>query len=412
MNLPIEFPRRVIRTKNDTENFLVEISQALHRAGLPAHRLESTLDGLARVLDVSAVFFSTPTSLFIAFGEAPDQRITLLRAEPTFPNLGHLARLDEVARRVASGAMSPMAARRALQAAKDHPAAWGYASTMVAFMVASATASILFSGSLTDIPAAALAGLICGWLTEVSSRRVIAARALMMVATFASTALGRMATWFLPEVHPAVVALTGIIVLVPGLSLTTALVELVTGHLASGVARVANAFLSLCMIGLGMALGYKLVPLGTPLWDLHVPTVPSGITYGVLLITAICFGVLLNANRRDIPIITASAFLAFTVNSLASPSLGTIVGAGLGAFTLGLAGNIYHRLLDRSVMVPITPGVLLLVPGSIGFRSIDAMMMGDITLGIELFFKMTMVAGALAAGIATSLTIIPPRRAI
>jgi uncharacterized membrane protein YjjB (DUF3815 family) len=54
-----------------------------------------------------------------------------------------------------------------------------------------------------------------------------------------------------------VATIAGLIVLMPGLTLTTAMTELVTRHLASGTARLRGAFITFLAIAFGVALGNR-----------------------------------------------------------------------------------------------------------------------------------------------------------
>jgi uncharacterized membrane protein YjjB (DUF3815 family) len=51
--------------------------------------------------------------------------------------------------------------------------------------------------------------------------------------------------------------LGGLVVLLPGLMLVGAMGELATGHLSSGTARAAGAFITFIGIGFGVALGTR-----------------------------------------------------------------------------------------------------------------------------------------------------------
>jgi uncharacterized membrane protein YjjB (DUF3815 family) len=58
------------------------------------------------------------------------------------------------------------------------------------------------------------------------------------------------------------------------------------------------------------------------------------------------------------------------------------------------------------------PGILLLVPGSIGFRSLASLLDREVVLGVETAFRMILMAVALVAGILVSNIIAPPRRTL
>ena len=50
----------------------------------------------------------------------------------------------------------------------------------------------------------------------------------------------------------------------------------------------------------------------------------------------------------------------------------------LGALTVGVASNWYSRLMDHPAIITQVPGILLLVPGSMGFRSVASFLRRDV----------------------------------
>ena len=110
-----------------------------------------------------------------------------------------------------------------------------------------------------------------------------------------------------------VVVLAGIIVLVPGLSFTVALIELTTRHLMSGTARLAGAGTVFLTLAFGVATGRGLVALA---WE-RAPTVevdplPEWASYVALPVAAWAFSVLLKARRRELGWILLAATAGLT----------------------------------------------------------------------------------------------------
>jgi len=58
----------------------------------------------------------------------------------------------------------------------------------------------------------------------------------------------------------------------------------------------------------------------------------------------------------------------------------------------------------------LVPGILLLVPGSIGFRSLLSLMDREAVVGLQTAFSMTMTAVALAAGLLIAGVVAPESR--
>ena len=71
---------------------------------------------------------------------------------------------------------------------------------------------------------------------------------------------------------------------------------------------------------------------------------------------------------------------------------------------------VYARLADRPAMIPLVPGLLLLVPGSMGLRSLSSMLERDVVTGIDTAFAMLLVGVSLVAGLLMATASVPPRR--
>jgi uncharacterized membrane protein YjjB (DUF3815 family) len=60
--------------------------------------------------------------------------------------------------------------------------------------------------------------------------------------------------------------------------------------------------------------------------------------------------------------------------------------------------------------VVLVPGLLVLVPGSIGFRGVIALLDREVVSGIGAGFTMILTAVALVAGLLSAAAILPERR--
>ena len=74
-------------------------------------------------------------------------------------------------------------------------------------------------------------------------------------------------------------------------------------------------------------------------------------------------------------------------------------------------GNAYNRIMKRPTAVVVVPGLLMLVPGSLGFQSLSALLGQETIPGVEAAFRMVLVAVSLAMGLLTANAILPARPA-
>jgi len=392
--------------------FILNLGRALHTSGYSADRLEEALSLASDRLGLLAQFFSTPTSIMASFGPQDDQRTFMLRVEPGSTNLGKLARVDEITRDVLGGRLTPSEGTSAIAAGEHRPADYGPLLTTLAFGTVSASAARFLGGGLVEVAAALGVGLITGLLALYAARHPGLERVFEAVAAFVASALLSAAAALGLPVSVLIATLAGVIVLIPGLTLTTAITELSSRHLASGTARLAGAMVLLLGIAFGIALGAKLVELApgaVPLTDPH--PLPGWTIILPLVIAPLSFVVLLSAEPRDAGWILVAGALAFLGAWFGGRHLGPELGAFVGALLTGMGSRWYSRITNRPSQITLVPGLLLLVPGSIGLRSLTSLVDRDVLLGVEGIFRMGLIAVSLASGILVS-RLVSPRRAL
>ncbi len=399
--------------ERDAIGFLLRLGRALHSYGYAAHRLEQVLDQASQRLDLEGQFFSTPTSIFASFGPQEDQRTFLIRVEPGGVDLGRLAQLDAVTLRVLHGGITAAEGSVEIDQILESKALYSRLVTTLAFGLASAAASRFLGGGLTEIVVSGGIGLLIGLLALASGKLSQLGRVFEPVAAFAASLIAAsIGHWIGPfSVYNATLA--GLIVLIPGFTLTVAMTELSTRHLVSGTARLTGAFVLFLTIAFGVALGSRISSelVGSPL--IAEPIGLPGWTEVVALVAApIAFTVLLRAQARDAVWIVIAGALGVIGGRFGANALGLELGVFVGALLVGTASNLYSRILNRPASVTLVPGILLLVPGSIGFRSLASLLDREVVLGVETAFRMILMAVALVAGILVSNIVAPPRRTL
>ena len=192
-----------------------------------------------------------------------------------------------------------------------------------------------------------------------------------------------------------------------------AIKELATRHLVAGSARMFGATLVFLELGFGVILAHKLTQvlpvlpqrLGqtTPMWWSEVLA---------LAISALAFGVYFQAKPRHFGWVSLGSVLAYGGARLAGASLGAESGAFLGALLLGLGANTFARRTGQPASIVLIPGVILLVPGSVGLRSMTAIVLKDVMGGVQAGFAVMMIATAIVAGLLIADVASPARRSL
>jgi uncharacterized membrane protein YjjB (DUF3815 family) len=226
----------------------------------------------------------------------------------------------------------------------------------------------------------------------------------VLAATVAAAAASQ---W--PLFSPIVV-LASLIVLLPGLTLTVAMNELALGHVVSGSARLTSAIGTFLQLGFGVAVGSRLGSLLGPALIDAPRSLPEWTIVPALLGTALTLTVLFRARLRHALIILPMTALAYGAARAGTSWSSPEVGAALGSLVLGIAANAVSRWRDVPTAIPLIPGLLLLVPGSLGFRSLQSLLARDVLGGVESAFTMGLVAVGLVSGLLVANLVVTPRR--
>jgi uncharacterized membrane protein YjjP (DUF1212 family) len=381
-------------------DYVLRLGRALHAYGYASPALERALVTSSTRLGLVGHFFSTPTSIFVAFGSGSRQRTFLTRVEPGGVSLGKLADIDGNARAVVDGSLTPSEALARIEAIEQQPAQFPPLLETIASGAASGAACRLLGGGGGDIVVATGLGILVGLLGAAAGRLRLQPGLFELIASALVSAAALLAASFGLGVSPAVSTLAGLIIVLPGFSLTIAMAELAARHLVSGTARLAGAFTVFLAMTVGVAVGRQVVKalVGLPAPG-AVAALPEWTLWVAVLVTPIAVTVLLQARTRDMPWIALASIAGFLGGQAGAVLLGPALGGCIGALTVGLAAHLYERWIRRPALVPLVPSVLLLVPGSTGFRSLASLLDQQVVVGIDGVFATLLTAASLVAGL-------------
>jgi uncharacterized membrane protein YjjB (DUF3815 family) len=139
---------------------------------------------------------------------------------------------------------------------------------------------------------------------------------------------------------------------------------------------------------------------------------PDAAHWIALVVAAFGVAIVVQAKRRAFGWILAACVAGYAGSRAGTAWLGGPMGVLVGALALGVLANVYARWLDRPAQVVLVPAVLLLVPGSMGFRGMSSLLDKDTLTGVEILFAMFVVAIAIVAGLLVANAIVSPRRSL
>ncbi len=392
---------------DETTRLVVRAAELLHAYGTPSDRFEALIRRLAAAVGLPVQVSFSPTFLLLAMDREDGSQTFVRRVEPGDVELGRLAALSELLEDVIEGRVVVRIALNRLEAIAAARPRYSTRLVLLASAGASASAAILFGGGWRECLVAGVLGSVLALLARLAKTGSAARPLYEPFAAFVAAAASR-GLAVAGFVHGDEIAtLAALIVLLPGLSLSVALVEIATRHWVSGTTRLAGAGAMFLMLTFGVALGRAVVG-GNP------PTiVPADVTVTSLgvatVIAAASFAVLFSVRPREWAWVVFAGAIAVAGGRVGVEALGPALGPFVGATGVGILGSIYSWRGGRPSLVVLLPGILMLVPGSIGFRALDLMVADDTVGGLRAAFETMLVATSLVAGLVIAAGLLPRR---
>ncbi|PWK52985.1 threonine/serine ThrE exporter family protein [Pleionea mediterranea] len=393
--------------------FILRLAKALHTYGVPAYELETTLSACARKLGFGLQCLSLPTSITMTLMRKNNSAQTyVIRVAPGEAHLEKLRRVSEVAHNVMEGNLTT--AEGADELAQINNAKPSYPNWLViaAFALVSASVSRLFGGGWFEMVGALAAGFSLGILTLLSAKVSILAHLLPATAALVATVVAYITANFLPGTEVYISIVSGLIVLLPGLSLTIAMAELATQNLMSGTSRLFGAGIVFILMAFGMVSGNyiaQLLPVSTALTNNLIEPLAPWTEWLAVMVGALALAVLFQARLRDFGWVILGGVVAFASAKYASLYFNNAMTAFLGAISVGVCANLVSRFTGIPGATLMLPGLIILVPGSVGFKSLIALIEHDVVRGLDTAFNMTLVGISLVAGLLISSLVTLPK---
>lgn len=400
--------------------FVVETARRLHQYGTAAPRLEMAVSRMGERLGLRIEVWSSPTAIILsastldATNTAALAEVTqVMRLPPGDVDLARLCRVDRIADEVIAGTLDVEDGFRQLRALTEPRPRWWSPLSVAAFGIAAAMVAVLLHGAWVDQLAAGVIGIVIGQVTVSSAghpRMAVASEAIAaLLATLIAGAIGA----FIVPLALKTVVISGLIVLMPGLALTNAVREISTQHLVSGTARLAGALSSLLKLTFGTLAGAQILDLlGWHTLGAPLAAAPDWIEFPALLLGSAAFGVLFQAAPRDWPLVMGAAIIGYLSTRMGAGLYGPSFGVFVGGLIIAALSNLYARYRHRPGALLREPGIILLVPGAVGFRSVSLLLERNVHIGTDAAVLLISLLVALVAGLLFGDLLIGPRRSL
>lgn len=403
------------RTAEELSDYVSELGELLLRHGCPAYRVESLIRVVGEVEGHEAEAFALPTGLFVTVAPLGGARVApvhrMVRVRQWGIDLDKLVLVDEIFNDVASGRRTIEAARGALADLEARPQAYSRGAIWLASALTSGAAAVLFRGSALDVALAAGVGLVLFGLGALLGKHPQARLLLDFVGALVASLLAAGAASLAGGSREAVL-LAGMIMLFPGMTFTTGLAELAQKNLVAGAARLMEAAVTFIALVFGIALSVAATTwlgVGSASATVRV-ALPLPAQAIAALVISLSLAVLLNVPRGLLWAAVVSGATGYAATALAGPTLPPYVAAFVAATSVCGLANVLARRTGRPAQLYHLPGMMLLVPGSLGFLSLEELMRGTYDKGVEKGLLTLLIGGGLVMGVLLANVLFPPKK--
>lgn len=222
-------------------------------AGAETYRADDTMKRMAASLDMhGADSFTTSTGIIFSPGGQRRVKLTSIRRRAT--DLEKIARVNAISRLLSSGEISLEEAYRELKKTENGNFMFPFWLQVMAAAVASASFLVLFGGDWKNMIFAIIAG---GAGFAVSEKFHERTRVKFFSEFTGSAMIGLISLAAVGSGGGSqldIIIIASVMPLVPGLLITNAIRDLMSGHFMSGISKGMEAFLTAFAIGSGIAM--------------------------------------------------------------------------------------------------------------------------------------------------------------
>lgn len=390
--------------KNSPEvKFIVELGRSFHKCGFSSYALEERLMEVASNFDISLQVYSSPTGIFLSFEDQDAFTTTILRVEPGILDLEKIALTNEISNRVLDKKTTAKEGLDLLKRVMSKGNRFPFWIVILSYAAISVMVSVIIGGGLKELFVSCLLGLVVGIIFIISNKFNFT-RLLEFICAASIGALSNILYTLIGPYDQSIAIISGLIVLFPGLTLISGIDEIANRNPLSGTTRLSTALFVLMFIVFGVALGsdFFFPQTNSYIFNIKNLSLPISLQYIATFLAPLAFIAILNARFKDAPVMLISSLLAQIGLYFGNKIVSDQIGIFFAALILGLFSNSWARISKGSQYIPLISGLILLVPGVVGYQSLSSFLSKDISEGIMIAFSMSLRAIALVTGLLCS----------
>ncbi|MDQ2681034.1 MAG: threonine/serine exporter family protein, partial [Candidatus Eremiobacteraeota bacterium] len=363
---------------------------------------------LAQAIDLDLQIFALPTNITLAIGPSYAQKVVMLRLPPGSLDLRRLAVLTEIYNGAGNGTLAIADAIAQLTHLDELYPPFRPWLSILSYCVLSLGVAIVLGAGAHELIVAALIGISTGSIAAIATRNATVERLFEVLAALAGTLILAAFNKFVGPANIYISIIAGVVQLLPGYSLTTALQELANHDLVAGVARLGKVLSTLLALACGVAFGITIAGSGF-FATVTIKPHPIPAIYWLLAVVLMATGLSINlqARSKDVFWVLLSCFLALYTSRVFGELPGHQVATFASALVCGLVANIGARFLKVPRPVLLVPALITLVPGSLSYESFLNIFQHDYNNAATLGVNAVLSAIFIVAGLLLSQLLFP-----
>ena len=371
-------------------------------SGAETFRVEDSVRRLLLAYGIECEVFAIPNCLVISLETANGKPLSIMKRIGFHGNnLEAVERLNALCRKICAERPEPGTAEQWLRQTKAECRVFSTPMYYLGNFLGPAGFSLLFGGTLRDAFLAGLMGLIVGLVNRYMSKLETNPFFSTIVEAFAMAVPAYLAAGFHLVDYIDFVIIGTLMILVPGLLITTSMRDIIYGDTNSGINRIVQVLLSSFAIALGTAAAWRVTS------GVYGLTVASGsASYPAwaqaVMIFVACTGFFILFNVHDWGSILCALGGVFTwMTYLLCRDLGMSIYSM--NFFAAVVSALYAEILARSRKYPVTSylviSLLPLVPGAGIYYTMSLGLGGDVQAAVHKGLETAGVAGSIAVAI-------------
>lgn len=363
------------------QRFIIRMCKALMLFGAPTHRLEEYMVMTSRVLEIDGQFVYFPGTMIVAFGDAATRtsEVHLVRCAQGV-NLSKLSDTHKIYKDVIhdlAGVEEAGTKLEELLKCKNLYSPW-----ICVFLFGLGAASVCtwgFGGGWYDVPITFGIGMLVGYLQFFMSSKSHLYSSIFevtasIVVSFAARGIG--------SIHSgnlfcfSAIAQGSLALILPGYIILCGSLELQSKNLVAGSVRMFYAIIYSLFLGFGITLGAALYG-----WVDHNAIGEATCRAGhgiddkwrILLVPlfSVCLGLINQARWNQLPVMTLITAVSYIGTYFSGKHFANVTEftACIGAFIIGILGNMYSRIGRGMAVSAMLPAIFVQVPSGIASKS-------------------------------------------